>query len=131
MTRFSFDTPRPRRRGENVVPMINIVFLLLIFFLISAQIAPPRPFALTQPEGLAADRISAQPNTLWIGADGALAFGEARGPDVWAALGTARGALHIEADQGLPAVELARVLSRLKSYPLSPNTLLATPTGGS
>ncbi|MEM1152412.1 MAG: biopolymer transporter ExbD, partial [Pseudomonadota bacterium] len=32
--------PDRKRRAENYVPMINVVFLLLIFFLMTAQIAP-------------------------------------------------------------------------------------------
>ncbi|NHX27772.1 biopolymer transporter ExbD, partial [Escherichia coli] len=40
----------PRRdRGENIVPMINVVFLLLIFFLMTAQIGPPAPIDVTPP----------------------------------------------------------------------------------
>lgn len=38
---MQFDLPQRRSRPESVVPMINIVFLLLIFFLMTAQIAPP------------------------------------------------------------------------------------------
>ncbi len=32
--------PRRASGDENIVPMINVVFLLLIFFLMTAQIAP-------------------------------------------------------------------------------------------
>lgn len=43
---------QPRRRtGESVVPMINVAFLLLIFFLMVAVIAPPDPVALVLPGG--------------------------------------------------------------------------------
>ena len=42
--RFTPDAARAPTR-DSTVPMINIVFLLLIFFLITAQIAPPAPFA--------------------------------------------------------------------------------------
>ena len=38
---MEFSTPRMRRAAEPALPMINVVFLLLIFFLMSAQIAAP------------------------------------------------------------------------------------------
>jgi len=40
---MEFARPRHRRPLEPIVPMINVVFLLLIFFLMSAQIRTPRP----------------------------------------------------------------------------------------
>ncbi|WP_322867174.1 biopolymer transporter ExbD [Aquicoccus sp. G2-2] len=42
------DIPRPvrRPRGEAILPMINVVFLLLIFFLMTAELAPPEPVAV-------------------------------------------------------------------------------------
>ncbi|MBL4543543.1 MAG: biopolymer transporter ExbD, partial [Rhodobacteraceae bacterium] len=47
--------PRPTRPREPVVPMINVVFLLLIFFLMAAVIAPPEPFGVTLPRAAADD----------------------------------------------------------------------------
>ena len=44
------DMPPRRPRGESIIPMINVVFLLLIFFLLTAQIAPSTPFPLTPPD---------------------------------------------------------------------------------
>ena len=44
-----FASPPRRSPPESVVPMINVVFLLLIFFLISAQISPPDPFETRLP----------------------------------------------------------------------------------
>jgi biopolymer transport protein ExbD len=39
---------RPTRQ-DDIVPMINVAFLLLIFFLMSAVIAPPAPIEFTAP----------------------------------------------------------------------------------
>lgn len=47
---MQFHQPPRRQQGENILPMINVVFLLLIFFLISARIAPPEPFPVEPPE---------------------------------------------------------------------------------
>ena len=46
------DFSAPRRapnRSENIIPMINVVFLLLMFFMLSAQVAPPDPFDVEVP----------------------------------------------------------------------------------
>lgn len=41
--------PLRKPRAESIVPMINVVFLLLIFFLMTSQIAPPDPLEVTAP----------------------------------------------------------------------------------
>lgn len=38
-------TPR-KRAGENVIPLINIVFLLLVFFLLAGTFEPRPPFEI-------------------------------------------------------------------------------------
>ena len=48
---MDFAPRRPARPArENIVPMINVVFLLLVFFVMTAQIAPPDPFDIAPPE---------------------------------------------------------------------------------
>ncbi|TCO70504.1 ExbD/TolR family protein [Rhodovulum euryhalinum] len=110
---FDFATPAPRPHGESIVPMINVVFLLLIFFLMSARIAPPEPFATAPPVAGAADPVAG--DTLFLAADGALAYGAARGEAVFAALAGRDGEtpLVIRADAGVEAAALARLANRL------------------
>lgn len=48
-----FDVRRPSRsqaRRENVVPLINIVFLLLFFFLLTGTLRAPEPFPVELPD---------------------------------------------------------------------------------
>lgn len=44
--------PEPERRemGENVIPLINIVFLLLIFFMLAGTLSAPDSFVIDPPE---------------------------------------------------------------------------------
>lgn len=42
---FSFDTPRPARR-MSLTPMVDVVFLLLVFFMLAAQSGPDRAIPL-------------------------------------------------------------------------------------
>lgn len=66
--------PPPRRVREPIAPLIDVVFLLLIFFMLVGVIAPPEPFAVEPP---AAERASAEGGgqlTILLAADGRLAF---------------------------------------------------------
>lgn len=103
------DRTRSRTR-ESVVPMINVAFLLLIFFLMVAVIAPPQPFPVTPPEASGQADVPA-PQILFVNKDGDLALGSHRGDAVFAAVTSSR--IRLRADAGLNASELARILARL------------------
>ncbi|SEK52805.1 outer membrane transport energization protein ExbD [Roseovarius azorensis] len=112
---MEFSAPRRRRPKEAIVPMINVVFLLLIFFLMSAQIPPPAPFDVTLPNATGAE-VAAPADTLHIDAGGQLAFNAARGNAVYDALAaraTTDTPLQIRADAALDAQVLARLLPEL------------------
>lgn len=115
MNEMDFSQPRRRSRIDSIVPMINIVFLLLIFFLMTATIAPPAPVEVAPPQSTADGRVERQ-RTLFVAADGRLAVGEARGDAVFDALaGLPQDGppLLIRADRGVPGARVAEVISRL------------------
>lgn len=86
---MQFEMPAQRPRSESVVPMINIVFLLLIFFLMTAQIAPPAPFEVTPPE--AENETPAEGTfTLHISPEGTLGYADAEGDRALKSLAAAR-----------------------------------------
>ena len=127
---MDFSRPKPRRNSEPALPMINVVFLLLIFFLMSAQIVSPPPFEVTPP--VAENSETATPDLrLHISAEAEPAFAEVRGQEAWAALGQVENPgeapLLVRADAELEAVELARVLARLSALGFE-NIQLATVT---
>lgn len=47
---FAFDTPRPRRR-PSLTPMIDVVFLLLVFFMLAARFGQDMSLTLTTAGG--------------------------------------------------------------------------------
>jgi biopolymer transport protein ExbD len=108
-----FAEPRARVRQESVVPMINVVFLLLIFFMISSELTPAPPFDVTPPEA-AADESAPADDTLFVDAAGQIAWRDLRGEAALAAL-AARGQapLEIRADAAVPAREVAALLAEL------------------
>ncbi|MEO1911330.1 MAG: biopolymer transporter ExbD [Paracoccus sp. (in: a-proteobacteria)] len=107
--------PRRRPRGESIIPMINVVFLLLIFFLLTAQISPSTPFPVTPPDSRSDLRTQAQ-DVLYVSASGELAWNEARGEDVWPLIAARTDTLpvQIRADAATPAVSLAAHLKQLR-----------------
>lgn len=122
--------PRPSapRRGDSIVPMINIVFLLLIFFMLTATIAPPDPFDLALPEGEVNATAPAAPRrlVLVIGADGARAHDGATGAAALAALRAAYrpgDLVELRADAGLDGAAFARLLAELAAAGIDGVTL--------
>lgn len=110
------DMPPRKPRGESIIPMINVVFLLLIFFLLTAQISQPTPFPLTPPES-ESDVRAEDRDVLFISAEGELAWNEATGEAVWEAIAAedADTPVEIRADAATPAVLLAEQLARLRA----------------
>lgn len=116
--------PKPRASQDRaIVPMINVVFLLLIFFLMSATLAPPDPFEVTPPTA-DGPQTDSQPGTLYISASGELAFNEARDAAIWPLLATYTDPLPIRADAAWPAAELAALLPRLAEVGITDIRLL-------
>ncbi|SLN56586.1 Biopolymer transport protein ExbD/TolR [Aquimixticola soesokkakensis] len=72
--------PPRRAREENVIPMINVVFLLLIFFLMTAQIAPPEPFEVDPPATGSLEPSEGE-FTLYVGPEGDIGFRDALGEE--------------------------------------------------
>jgi biopolymer transport protein ExbD len=109
------DMPRRKPRGESIIPMINVVFLLLIFFLLTAQISPSTPFPLTPPDSSSQVKAQAQ-DVLYISASGELAWNEARGEAVWPLIVDRQDGtpVQIRADATTPATLMAAHLKRLR-----------------
>jgi biopolymer transport protein ExbD len=67
------DPPR-RETGENMIPLINVVFLLLIFFMLAGVLAAPEPFRIQPPASQSDARLENRDWTLLVTADGQLAL---------------------------------------------------------
>jgi len=120
--------PKPRPRAESIVPMINVVFLLLIFFLMTAHIAPPDPFEVVLPTA-APEEKARGPVTLYFSAEGVAGFQDKRGNDAIAAVQQAiseagETGLLLRADAGVEATKLATLIRQLKEAGMTEITLL-------
>ncbi len=59
-----------RRRRPSLTPMIDVVFLLLVFFMLAARFAPAPPLALSHASGAAQAEYSGPPRLIEVGAEG-------------------------------------------------------------
>jgi biopolymer transport protein ExbD len=107
--------------------MINVVFLLLIFFLMSAQITAPDPVEMTPPSVTMADGpIPDDADVLWLDNAGRLIGRDGTRPDL-----TVLGAdVTLRADADAPAAALARALRDLGQGGVRAVTLVARQGGG-
>ncbi len=110
---------KPRRRSEPMIALINIVFLMLVFFLVAAAIAPPldrevRLVEAGQIEG------RAPPDAAVIRADGSLIYRRAEITSegyLAARLSEETGnpALRLVPDRDLPAEDLVGIAAELRA----------------
>lgn len=113
--------PAKRPRGESIVPMINVVFLLLIFFLMTSQLASPEPFAVEPPEA-EIDAVAEAELILFVSGEGRIAFDGHEGARAIAALAGQQAVdsvIQLRADSGLEAKKLAAILRDLSRAGLS------------
>ncbi len=112
---MNFAAQRRPRRSENVVPLINVVFLLLIFFMLTSTLRPPEATFVSLPTATGEDTgdperdvpvlaLDATGRVVWDGQ--ILSVAELQ--EVSAAEG-----LEIRADRDVPARVLLPLLERL------------------
>lgn len=108
--------PTPRRApGENVIALINIVFLLLIFFMLTARFMAPDPVPLELPEALRGDTAESTEQRLVIDREGELYLDGEPLPDpaLERRIDSERP-VTLRADQALSGPRLVRLLERLR-----------------
>ncbi len=113
---------RPRRESFrlDITPLINIVFLLLIFFMLTST-AVNQGMNVDLPEAETAERINTQETTLTIGPDGSLMLDnqaltlDELSPAVQAKIQeTGRRRLVIQADESIQFEQFGRVLDKTR-----------------
>ena len=98
---------------ENIVPMINIVFLLLIFFLITSSLVPRPGEIIERPFGLSDSSIE-DPNYLFITSNSEIMYLGQTGEIAWDLIKKSEPTnLTIEADRNLAANKFISLLNKL------------------
>lgn len=109
---------RPRR-ALNAVPLINIVFLMLIFFLLAGTLATRDALGIRPPETAAFEDRALPDGAVFINAEGSLSMdGNETSLEALAAALAGRGAhgepVKIFADRGLDAKRLIETVAALR-----------------
>ena len=98
---------------ENIVPMINIVFLLLIFFLITSSLVPRPVEIIERPFGLSDSNVG-DPNYLFITGSSEIIYLNQTGEIAWDLIKKSElTTLTIEADRNLAAKKFISLLNKL------------------
>ena len=104
---------RPRRKRDSTIPLINVVFLMLIFFLIAGTVAPP-----LDPDLELVDTAELEgrepPDALVLQKDGTLSFrGASTDPETYMASRDA-GPVRIVPDRNASGPRLIEVTGALR-----------------
>ena len=100
---------------ENIVPMINIVFLLLIFFLITSSLVSRPGEIIERPFGLSDSQVE-DPNYLFVTSSSEIMYLGQTGELAWDLIKESDlNTLTIEADRNLAANKFISLLNRLSN----------------
>ena len=71
MSAMRLRSPRPPRNDEErILPLINIVFLLLIFFMVAGRLAASDPFPIVPPHSSSEGMVDTRDLAVFVAADG-------------------------------------------------------------
>lgn len=114
-------TPYHRSNREHLGPLVDVVFLLLVFFMLAGHITSPDPLAVEPPESTAKPPVDPPEMLILLTADGRLALdGQEITPDVLGSLLKSRLAertnptIDLKADAGVATGEVMRVMTVLR-----------------
>lgn len=65
---------KKRESGDRLIPLINVVFLMLIFFLLAGSIHPPDPFGISLPFSQSEQIRPSDSLALMVGPDGQISI---------------------------------------------------------
>lgn len=129
--------PRSERRGDEMLPLINIVFLLMIFFMLLGAISVPEPFPVEPPTSAELSSVDAAAQVLVIAPDGRLGlngaiFGlETLGMQLqrWQAGARSSEVLMVKADAAAQATEVLEVMTAVQALGIARIELLVAEEG--
>ncbi len=122
MKKMDFSQQSSKRAPEQILPMINVVFLLLIFFLLSASFSHPLPQGFIVPTS-AGQKAQATEYKVYITQAGQVTFQDTSASRAWENLSQisepSMQILHLYADAQLSAQTLTQDIERLENIGFS------------
>ena len=134
--RFRQKTHRTTSDDDRILPLINVVFLLLIFFMLAGQLAATDPFAIEPPKSVSEGPNSPRDMVILVSVDGRFALDgiEMTEDTVIAAAGQrlkdSQGkdaALRLKVDGGKAASDIVFLMRRLRKAGFRKLKLLTVP----
>lgn len=129
-----FETSRPKRDDERLLPLINVVFLLLIFIMLAGRLATSDPFRIEPPRSRSDTAAQPRELTVLIGAGGRLALdgqvmGRAQIRSAVATRASRDGSLRVlvRADGHAEAIRVIAVMELLREAGIENLNLLTLP----
>ncbi len=127
------ERPRPRL---NIAPLIDVVFLLLVFFMLASAFVEPAAIDLSMPRTSAPAQTPGEALVVDIKLDGEVRLNgltltlEDLGPELAARVGVrVETPVAVRAEARVPVQHLVAVMDRIQGVGMS-NIRLATPRGG-
>ena len=103
-----------RVKKESIIPMVNVIFLLLIFFLMTSSFIIPDPFELDKPNTYSSNKVSTE-ERLYISKTGKVFISDKVNENAWRYLEQSTPEeLLLIADSSFPAKDLLIISEKLK-----------------
>ena len=127
---------RPRNEDDRILPLINVVFLLLIFFMLAGRLAASDPFQIDPPVSLSEGKVAVEDLLVQVGAEGRLALNgqemseDGLGQAVAERLAEGTPApVRLKADGTVDATRVVAIMEILKDAGVETVQLLTLPAG--
>ena len=127
---------RPKNEDDRILPLINVVFLLLIFFMLAGRLAASDPFQIDPPVSLSEGKVAVEDLLVQVGAEGRLALNgqemseEGLGQAVADRLSQGTPApVRLKADGTADATRVVAIMEILKEAGVESVQLLTLPAG--
>lgn len=131
---FRRNSGRQRDNDAGVLPLINVVFLLLIFFMLAGRLAAGDPFVIEPPKSQSEGLNSPQEMLILVSADGRFALdGIEMSEDAVVETAAQRRQetdslkLRLKTDGGAPADRVVELMKRLREAGFQSLKLLTVP----
>jgi len=130
MNRLAHRSSRRGNDDDSVLTLINVVFLLPIFFMLAGQLASSDPFKIAPPTSTVEGMPTAQEVLILLSHDGRIAVDgahveEAGVPDLMKELGAEK--VRLKADGATDAVKVVALMELLREAGVTKLDLLTLP----
>lgn len=133
MLDLRFESSRPRNEEERILPLINVVFLLLIYVMVAGRLAAVDPFLTVPPRSASEGTTQMNEVVVYVGADGRIALDDAvlNGAELQRAIARHGGlrTVRLKADGSAPAIRVVAVTNLLGAAGVEKINLLTLPEG--